>query len=86
MVEHQTCDGKFSGSSPNRNNRRIFFSRLLILVYNSLIWVSFSDFTTVLPQRHVKDTSHSTNSKVQVASYSYAHMHLMYAASNKVTL
>ena len=59
-LEHRTHgdDWKVVSSNPWRSSRRIFFSRV-----NFVGWLLFSVRSTLgLPQRHVKDHSHSAKS------------------------
>ena len=54
LVECWTCDQKVENSNPNRSIGRIFFSRV-----NFVYWLFFSVCSTpVLPQWHIKDSSH----------------------------
>ena len=58
MVERRTRDRKVASSNPGRSGGRIFFSKV-----NFVCWLLFGVRSNpVLPQWHVKDSSHSAKS------------------------
>ena len=58
LVEFLTCDQKVASLNPGRSSGRNFVSRV-----NFLCWLLFVvGSTPVLPQLHVKDPGHSSNS------------------------